>query len=193
MQIEITKNEGARLAGKAKGVSVAMMNALRRAVLSDLEAFAIEDVDFYENNSSMFNDYLANRLALVPLTYEKSQAENAEITLSLNAEGPCMVYSRDMKSSDEAIKVFNDGIPIIKLGPNQKLRLEAKVGKGSGKKHAKFQSALFSYSYEPEKKNPEFEFIVESFNNLTAGEQLSRGLALLVERAEELTKAKELK
>lgn len=193
MQIEILKNEGSKLVGKAKGVSVPFMNSLRRAVLSELEAYAIEDVDFYENNSSMFNEYLANRLALVPLTYEKSLAENAEISLSLNSEGPCMVYSRDLKSSDETIKVFNDNIPIIKLGANQKLRLEAKVARGIAKKHAKFQSAILSYSYEEGKKNPEFEFFVESYNNLPAEEHLNRALTLLTEKAEELSKAKELK
>ncbi|MFH1750475.1 MAG: DNA-directed RNA polymerase subunit D [Candidatus Micrarchaeota archaeon] len=193
MQIDITKNEGQRLQGTVKGTSVAMMNALRRCVISDLEAFAIDEVDFYENNSSMFNDYIAARLAMVPLTYEETHAETVGITLSLNAEGPCMVYSRDLKSTDETIKVFNDNVPIIKLGPNQKLRLEGKIGMGSMKKHAKFQSALCSYNYDILKKNPEFEFVVESYNNMTGGQQLLRALKILSSKTEELSKAKELK
>lgn len=179
--------------GKVKGASVGIMNALRRAVISDLESFAIEEVDFYENNSAMFNDYLANRLGMIPLTFEKSDTEGADITLALNAEGPCMVYSRDLKSSDEKIRVYNDNVPIIKLAANQKLRLEAHATRGTMKKHAKFQCAIFSYEYDLEKKNPEFGFFVESYNNLTGEEQLIRALKLLGEKAEMLLKAKELK
>ncbi|MFH1257866.1 MAG: DNA-directed RNA polymerase subunit D [Candidatus Micrarchaeota archaeon] len=193
MEFSILKNERQKLEIKVKGASVAMMNALRRSIISDLEAFAIDDVDFYENNSAMFNDYVANRLGMMPLTYEENYADKVEITLSLNAEGPCMVYSRDLKSSDERIKVYNDNIPIMKLGPNQKLRLEAKVTKGTSKQHAKFQSAIASYNYDPEKKSPEFTFFVESFNNLSAEEQLLRGLKLLQEKAVELGKSKEIK
>ncbi len=193
MQIEIQKNERAKLRLKVKETSFAFMNALRRAVISELEAFAAEEVDIYENNSPMFNEYIANRLGLIPLTYEENYGEGIDITLSLNAEGPCMVYSRDLKSSDERIKVFNDNIPIIKLGANQKLRLEAKVGRGTAKKHAKFQSGIASYSYDPEKRNPEFEFFVESYNNLAAEEQLMRALRLLEGRTDALLKSKELK
>jgi DNA-directed RNA polymerase subunit D len=193
MHISVVKNEGSKIRLKIKDASVTMMNAIRRAVISDLQAYAIDEVDFYENNSAMFNEYIANRLCLIPLTYEESKAAELEVALSLNAEGPCMVYSRDLKSSDVAIKVFNENIPIIKLGVNQKLRLEAKIAMGTGKTHAKFQSAVASYSYDPEKKNPEFDFFVESFNNLTAQEQLMRVIGLIGEKAQELGKMKELK
>ncbi len=193
MQINVVKDEGAKLKLKIKGTSVGVMNALRRTILSELDAFAIDEVDFYENNSSLFNEYIANRLALIPLTYEESHAEKTEISLSLNAEGPCMVYSRDLKSSDETIKIFNENIPIIKLAANQKLRLEAKIAKGKTKSHAKFQSAICSYEYDPEKKAPEFEVNIESFNNITAAEQMQRALAILKAQSEMVEKDKELK
>jgi DNA-directed RNA polymerase subunit D len=193
MHISIVKNEGQKIRLKIKDASITMMNALRRAVISDIAAYAIDEVDFYANNSAMFNDYIASRLGLIPLTYEESKVTELDVALSLNAEGPCMVYSRDLKSSDVAIKVFNENIPIIKLGVNQKLRLEAKIALGTGKMHAKYQSAVASYSYDPEKKNPEFDFFVESFNNVTAQEQLMRVVALIGQKAQELGKMKELK
>ncbi|MEK6843581.1 MAG: DNA-directed RNA polymerase subunit D [Candidatus Micrarchaeota archaeon] len=193
MQITIVKNEMSKMEIKVKDTSVAMMNALRRTITSGLETFAIDELDVYENNSAMFNDYIANRLALVPLTYEESHAEKLEMSLNLNAEGPCMVYSRDLRSSDEAIKVYNENIPIMKLGANQKLRLEAKIAKGMGRDHAKFQCALASYEYNPEKKNPEFVFFIESFNNVTAEDQLKRALEVLDKNAKILEKSKEIK
>ncbi len=214
MQLEVLKDEGSRIQAHVKGASVALVNALRRAVLSDIECFAIDAVDFYENNSVMFNEYLANRIGLVPLTYEESFADDAQVTLSLNAEGPGMVYSRDLRSSDEKIKVFDENIPIIKLAADQRLRLEAFAVKGTAKQHAKFQCALASYAYYPAKgkvadikdadrdagdgkpaeyKDGEFLFLVESYNNVAAKDHLKRAAEMLAHKAEALSKEKELK
>lgn len=193
MQVDVVKNEKNKITVKVKDASLGMMNAIRRTVISDLESFAIDDVDVYENNSAMFNDYIANRLGLIPLTFEESTTVDADITLSLNAEGPCMVYSRDLKSSDVNIKVYNENVPIIKLGANQKLRLEAKVAKATMKTHAKFQNAVAAYNYDPEKKNPEYELFVESFNNLNGEEQLLRALKVLEQKTADLGTIKELK
>ncbi|MFH1106827.1 MAG: DNA-directed RNA polymerase subunit D [Candidatus Micrarchaeota archaeon] len=214
MQLEVLKDEGSRIQVHVKGASIALVNALRRAVISDLECFAIDTVDFYENNSVMFNEYLANRLGLIPLSYEESVAEDAQVSLSLNAEGPGMVYSRDLRSSDEKIRVFSENIPIIKLAADQKLRLEAFAIRGTAKQHAKFQCALASYAFYPAKgkvsdirdadrdaaegkpmeyKDGEFVFLVESFNDVPAKEQLKRAAELLRRKAEALSKEKELK
>ncbi|MFH1199640.1 MAG: DNA-directed RNA polymerase subunit D [Candidatus Micrarchaeota archaeon] len=214
MQLEVLKDEGSRIQFHAKGASVALVNALRRAVLSDLECFAVDTVDFYENNSVMFNEYLANRIGMIPLTWEESYADDAQVSLSLNAEGPGMVYSRDLRSSDEKIKPANENIPIIKLAADQKLRFEAFAVKGTAKTHAKFQCAMASYAYYPAKgrmtdikdadkdtgdgkpaeyKEGEFIFLVESYNNVPAREQLKRAAQLIEAKAEALSKEKELK
>jgi len=127
--------------------SVSVANALRRAIVDDLPAFAVDEVDFFENNSCMYNEYLANRLALIPLTFDDEVADDAKIVFSLDKEGPCTVYSHELRSTDEKIKVFAKNIPIIRLGERQRLRLEATAIKGTARQHAKFQSTLASYAY----------------------------------------------
>lgn len=150
MQFELVEAVGdSKAYYHVKKASVASINAVRRAVISQIPAFAIDQVDFYENNSSLFNEYLANRVGLIPLTYDESSAEDAKVSLSLNAAGPGTVYSKDLVSTDAAIKPLNDDFPIVDLAEGQRLRFEAWAVKGTAKKHAKFQCALASYTYFP--------------------------------------------
>jgi DNA-directed RNA polymerase alpha subunit len=135
--------------------SPALLNSLRRAVISEIPSMAISNVDFYENNSPFFNDYLSNRIGLIPLTWEEGIADDAKISFSLNAEAveePKTVYSRDLVSSDEKISVFSENIPLAVLNKGQKLRLEAFAEKGTAKIHARFQSAVASYGHSSEFK-----------------------------------------
>ncbi len=152
MQIETLEKTDSKALFHLKDSSLGMANAIRRTITSSLPSLAIDEVDVYENNSALFNEYIANRIGLVPLTWEDGVDDDAKIAFTLNAEGPCTVYSRDLKSTDEKIKVFAEHIPIMKLDSDQRLRLEGVAVKGTGKKHAKFQNALASYNYFPEFK-----------------------------------------
>jgi len=143
-------DDGQKIRVRVTGVDVELVNALRRTVLSKLPSFAIDEVDVYENNSVFFNEYLANRLGLVPLTYEEGIGDDVKVTLSLNSDGPCTVYSGELRSTDEKIRPFRETIPIAKLGANQRIRLEAVAIKGNAAKHAKFQCGLASYSQVPD-------------------------------------------
>jgi len=157
MNVSAIKENDAILTLHLKGFTPAFVNAMRRAVISDLPAFAIDEVDFYENNSPLFNEYLANRIGLVPLTFDENASDDAKIVFQLNVESQeetRTVYSAEIVSTDPAIRVFSERIPIVKLGKRQKLRLEATAVKGTAKKHAKFQSALASSGGLPEFKKP---------------------------------------
>ncbi len=138
-----------------KGTPISLLNLLRRTIISGLPGFAIDEITFYENNSALFNEYLANRLALIPLTFEENTQDDAKIMFELNAEcieGEKIVHSSELSTTDAAIKVFSQNIPIIKLAKHQPLRLDADAVKGIGKAHAKFQSAIASYGAPSEFK-----------------------------------------
>lgn len=133
----------------------AFLNAMRRCIISELPSMAITEVDFYENNSALFNDYLANRIGLIPLTWEEGIEDDAKISLSLNAEAIDeikTVYSKDLVSADSKIKVFEENIPIMVLNKNQRLRLEAFAQKGTSKEHARFENAMASFGHSSEFK-----------------------------------------
>ena len=140
--------------------TAAFANALRRTLMAEIPVMAIEDVDIYENTSALFDEYIAHRLGLVPLTTDlKSYKMPSEccggncakcsVILSLDEKGPGMVYSKDLKSKDKAVKPVEGKIPIMKLTEGQKLRLEAKAVLGKGEYHMKHQAALVTYKMMP--------------------------------------------
>ena len=166
MQFTVIESKGdEKVVLKVSGASVSEVNGLRRAIISQIPCFAIDEVDFYENNSALYNEYLANRMGLVPLTFDDDVADDARISLTINAQGPGIIYSKDLVSADGVIKPANDNFPIVDLGDNQRVRVEAWAIKGTAKKHAKFQCAHASYGLMPffkvKKNSPKLKEFVE--------------------------------
>ncbi|HTY91107.1 MAG TPA: DNA-directed RNA polymerase subunit D [Methanocella sp.] len=141
----------------------AFANAIRRSMLADVPKMAIDYVDIYDNTSVMFDEMLAHRMGLIPIRTNLEMYRLREecdckgegcalcqVTYTLSAEGPCMVHSRDMKSSDPETVPADDNIPIIELKDGQKLVLTAVARLGRGKEHAKFQPVCPpGYKYVP--------------------------------------------
>ena len=137
-----------------EGVDVTFANALRRTILAEVPTFAIDEVEFFENDSALFDEIIAHRLAMIPLTtpverfsLDSLELDDYTVTLSLEAEGPGMVYSGDLKSDDEGIKPATPDIPIVKLAEGQRLTLNAYAKLGRGKDHAKWQPGFVYYKY----------------------------------------------
>ena len=61
------------------------------------------------------------------------------MSLTLSAEGPCVVHSRDLKSSDPETVPVDQNVPIVELKAGQKVVLTAVARLGKAKEHAKFQ------------------------------------------------------
>lgn len=170
-----------------KDATVAFANAIRRIGMSQVPVFAIDRVIFYENTSSLFDEYIANRLGLLPLTSEGKHKEDEEVLFTLDAgPGPKVVYSKELKSSDPKVKCVYDNIPIIKLGEEGRIRLEAKARLGKGIEHAKFQAGIISYGYEGDGRN--FKFKVESFGQVSPKTMLLKAAEELAKKCEELEK-----
>jgi DNA-directed RNA polymerase subunit D len=167
-----------RLWVKLAETTPAFANALRRAVLAHLPSFAIDEVHVYENTSPLYNEYVAHRVGLVPLTWEEGVADDAKIAFSLESEGPAMVTSGDLKSTDEVIKVHNPKLPIVKLGQGQKLRLDGFAIKGMGRTHAKFQCAHASYTYWTDLKSDKKRAAVDAVKRLLPRADVDEDLAL---------------
>ena len=148
MKVQLLAEKGPNRAWyKISGARLSFLNALRRALIADLPSFAVDEVNFYENTSALFNEYVANRLGLIPLTFEETSA-NSQVSFSLDTEAldeEKTVYSGDLVSLDEVIKPAYVHIPLMKLGKGQRLRFEATATVGTAKTHAKFQSAVSSY------------------------------------------------
>lgn len=181
MDLNLTLEKENRLEFALKGVQTPFANLMRRYGMGQVPVFAIDHVTFYENSSSIFDEYIAHRLGQVPLASESSRAAD-EVSLTLEAEGPCTVYSRSLKSADSKIKSSLDNIPLLSLLEGQNIRLEAKARQGIARQHAKFQPGLIAY----EVLSPnEFKFKVETFMQLDPRALLSRTADLIMNRCDE--------
>ncbi len=186
MKINVLESSPFALRLKVSGATFNFANALRRSAMSSVPCMAIDKVTFYENTSAMFDEYIAHRLGLIPVTTPKDSKSGDEVLLSLTEEGPKTVYSKDLKSSDKVVKVANPDIPIIKLAEGQKIRLDAKAIVGSGVKSSKFQPGLATYKAND--SGDEFEIYIESFGQIPAPEILSRTLDIISADVKEITK-----
>jgi len=150
-----------------KDVDVAFMNTLRRIILAEVPCMAIDEVVIIENSSVLHDEILAHRLGLIPLKTDldaynlpeecpcKSEfgCNLCRVSLTLDVEAGeegRVVYSGDLVSENPDIVPVSDKIPIVKLTPNQKIRLEAYARLGRGKDHAKWQPvSVCAYKYMP--------------------------------------------
>ena len=124
MDIEVKKLEGKGNKAKLliKAADTPLMNGLRRTVMAHIPVIAIEDITLYENDSPVNDEMLGHRLGLIPIQSSKDLKEGDEFSFTLEKEGPCMVYSKDIQSKDPKIRVAAGKIPITELGKKKKFR-----------------------------------------------------------------------
>ncbi len=147
--IEETKD---RIDFQFSSIPVYYINAIRRYSIGKVPVYAIDKILVYENKTSLFDEYIAHRIGMIPLKVE-GNPKDEELAFYLDEQGPKVIYSESLKSNSDKAKVAVEGIPIITLREGQSLRLEAKVKKGVGRTHAKFQSGISSYEIEEENGN----------------------------------------
>jgi len=158
-----------------EGVDSAFMNSLRRIIVAEVPAMAIDEVVVIENSSMLHDEILAHRLGFVPLRTDLDSynlPENcpckselgcnlcrASLTLNVEAtNGGRTVYSGDLVSENPNITPVSSRIPIVKLAPDQHLKLENYARLGKGEKHAKWQPvSKCTYRHFPKVKISEKE------------------------------------
>ncbi len=137
-----------------KGVSPAFMNAVRRTIINNVPCLAVDEVTFYENDSVVFDEMLANRLGLLPIkTDVKAYKIGDTVKLVLEKAGPCDVTSKDIKCTDPKIEIVDKKIIITKLGKEERVKLEMTAKMSVGSEHARFQPAIVSFNELPKINN----------------------------------------
>ncbi|HMK46156.1 MAG TPA: DNA-directed RNA polymerase subunit D [Methanocella sp.] len=152
MKVEILELKDRKAKFVVTDVTPAFANGLRRAMIADIPKMAIDYVDIYDNTSVLFDEMLALRLGLVPLKtnpdmYQlpsECECKGAgcslcQASLTLSAEGPCVVHSKDLKSSDPETIAVDANIPIIELKQGQKVVVNCVARLGFSREHAKYQ------------------------------------------------------
>ena len=163
-----------------KGYPLPLVNAVRRASYTDVPVMAIDLVEVFDNNTVLYDEIIAHRLAMIPLTSKEAlekykrpeECVNAKlgdpdcyVTFRLEIEtGPQeerMVYSGDLETSDPDVKPVYNNMPIVLMAPDQRLRLQAYARLGYGKEHAKWMPV----SVAAHKYVPVLEFDLDEMSN----------------------------
>ena len=180
-----------------EAASIPFANALRRIMVTEVPVLAIDWIDLEYNSSSMFDEMIAQRLGLLPLSYDPGKIrDKEEVMFALEKTGPGMVYSKDLKSANKSVKPLEPNFPIADLlGDHHIIKLEATARLGTGKEHAKFQAANAVYENYPELKEgkvnttpDKFLFKVESISGLTPEYIVSTAAQILEEKAKTFKK-----
>jgi DNA-directed RNA polymerase subunit D len=161
----LKKEEPLRLKFVLSGANFEFANSLRRAMIADIPVMAIEDVNITANNSALYDEIISLRLGLIPLKtdlkgYQRRSdckcrgkgCTKCTVKLTLEKNGPVMVYARDLKSSNPKVVPAIPDIPIVKLFDNQSIKLEAVAELGFGWEHTKWTSCMANYRYYPSVK-----------------------------------------
>ncbi|MFH1420854.1 MAG: DNA-directed RNA polymerase subunit D [Candidatus Aenigmatarchaeota archaeon] len=161
MKIHVQKKSKEKMTFVLEESNPAFANALRRYMMTGVSTMAIKEVYFEKNNSGLFDEIIAHRLGLIPLTFDekvfkqrdkckcKDGCSHCQVTLVLDKTGPCIVHGEDMKSTDGSVKPAAAGVPIIELLEGQQIKFEATAELGCGSSHAKHQAAVVGYKYNP--------------------------------------------
>ncbi len=195
VSIEVIESSDARIRVRLKNIDRAYANALRRVAISQVPVMAIDDVVILENSSVMFDELVAHRLGLIPLKTDLVRYNLPEdcdcksalgcpkcrVLLVLDSEAtdrPKTVMSSDLVSEDPESKPVSGDIPIVKLAPGQRIKLEAYARLGKGNEHAKWQPTAVSVLVETGRPD-EFDLVIESVGSLSAPEIFIRSIQTL--------------
>ena len=148
-----------------KSYPVALANAIRRAVLSDVPTMAVDFAYFYDNTSEVYDEIIAHRLGLTVLKSDEAlgkyrspeecreAAETnrdcyVELVLEKSVDEASdrgeYVKASDIRTSDPDVKPVYPETPITYLAPGQRLHVVAYARLGRGREHAKWSPASVS-------------------------------------------------
>lgn len=156
------------------------VNTLRRLIINRVPTLAMEDIEIKHNNSVLYDEVLAHRLGLIPLTtdlstYNHKQNCNCkgegcaqcEVKLTLKATGPGVVKASDIKSQDPKIVPVYPDTPIVNLQKEQNIELIATAVLGTGREHSKWSPAHAWFTYKSNikinDKSKKFEEVKDLF------------------------------
>jgi len=160
--IKILEKNNEKIKFLVEGINSALAGELRKIMMTEIPTLAIEWVDFYKNDSVLWDEIIVSRLSLIPFVYDTKfynfkdvckcrgkGCTHCQVTFVLKKKGPCMVYSGDLIPSDKKVKPVYEKIPIVELVEDRELEFEATAQLGLGKEHAKWQASVVGYRSIP--------------------------------------------
>ena len=173
-----------------------IVNSIRRIIIDEVPTFAIEDVEIIKNETPLYDETLAHRLGLIPLTtnlkdYNKRSecscggvgCSLCEVTLTLQTDSNGYVYSGELKTDDPQIAPVDTNIPITKVYSEKGVEIKAKAILGCGREHAKWSPA---HVYMKENEKDSIDMIMELHGQLSGKDTFNAAINVLSSKIEEV-------
>jgi DNA-directed RNA polymerase subunit D len=167
LKLDVLKKSEHKIVFVTEGISIEMINAIRRILLTEIPVMAIDEIIILKNDSPLYDEIFSHRLGLIPLKTDLDAYKlphecdclgygcplcqvslTCEITNTTNAA--LEIYSGDLISNDPKIVPVDPHIPIVKIDKNGQIIIEAYAILGFAKNHAKWQAVSnVAYRYYP--------------------------------------------
>jgi DNA-directed RNA polymerase subunit L len=189
-----------------KNVHFSFLNSIRRILLTEIPTMTIEKVILEKNSSCMNEDMIAHRLSLLPLVCPninrfKFQREcsckmgciqcEAEFTMEVHSgDQKSGIYCSDLISKHNLCNVLTypfekNGILLLRLEPNEEVKLKAIAVKGTGSVHSKFSSVQICTFQRIESDHSHF-FSLETNQNVKAIHLFFQALFVIHEKISQI-------
>ena len=191
-RITLNEQKGEKLSFMIDGTDTSMVNGLRRVIISETPTVAIQLVNIHVNTSYLCDEYIAHRLAMIPLDCSKLRdfTEDDQVVYEINVRNDAPrtanrkttvdVTTQDIKHiSGPKLYPVHYGkdqtpVPLLTLGRGQHLHVECIAVKGIGKFHAKW--------------NPTCECVFTTFAQIDINDEMVANKLSPAEREEFVSK-----
>jgi hypothetical protein len=110
--------------------SVGTVNAIRRAIIMDIESWAADTVTFEKNSSCQTDEYIAHRIGMIPFV----KVGNGE-TMQIHVKGKT-AHASDL--TGPSFKMVKD-VEIIEMNEEQELKATVHFNYKAGSVHARYK------------------------------------------------------
>ncbi len=137
-------------------------NTIRRMIIEEVPTLAVEDLEFKDNSSALYDEMLGLRLGLTPIKTDlksyvfkdKCKCEGAgcaqcELKITLKAGKKGYVYAEEAESEDPKCTFVYPKMPVVKLLSRQRVDVAMTAVLGRGRDHAKWSPGWAYYKKEP--------------------------------------------
>ncbi len=172
--ISIINNNDSELDFILFDVERSFVNDLRKTMMNDVPTHAVHEVIIENNTSSLFDEFIIGRLALVPIELNDDEIETVEFHLNMKVDKTTNILSNHLISNNN-INIVPD-LLLFQLHKDQHLQLSIITKKGTGKEHAKWDptsGVCFTY------QNGKYHFHLESIGHMPAIDILRTALNIM--------------
>jgi DNA-directed RNA polymerase subunit L len=123
-------------------VPTAIINSIRKVIISEYKTHAIDEVNFITNTSVIHNDFLRHRLHMLPL--KTDEYCELELCMTNHTDEIIDIYSQSL-TVKRGMCDFEKDVLLLKLRPGESIDLVAKTNYDCGKINAKYRPTSISY------------------------------------------------